>query len=187
MKTSIKLEPLTVKQLYDYIEWTASTAFYPKEVAQSYLTLGVVSEVGEVCGVLKKQLREDFPKEVLGTKLLSELGDVAWYLARLMVQENCSDALHIEVLIDELAEESEFPIMSVEDMALSFSMAASVFGCSFLIEKNFGADGFFTLFFFVQALCAMFGYSLAECLSYNMEKLERRKVNGSSRGFGSDR
>lgn len=187
MKTPVSLKPLTAKQLADYIEWTATTAFYPPDTAHRYLTLGVVSEVGEVCGVFKKQLREDFPKEVLGTKVLSELGDVVWYLARLMVVEDCANSLHVEVLVAELEAESEFPIMDVEEMAITFSMAASVFASSFLIEESFNAEGFFTLFFFVQSLCAMFGYSLAECLSYNMEKLERRKVNGSTRGFGSDR
>lgn len=63
-----------------YIQWTDSTAVYPKEREQEYLRLGLLSEVGEVAGVLKRRVRDG---EIAPEKLLAEMGDLLWYLARL--------------------------------------------------------------------------------------------------------
>jgi hypothetical protein len=63
-----------------YIQWTDTTAVYPKDREQEYLRLGLLSEVGEVAGVLKRRVRDG---EVAPDKLLAEMGDLLWYLARL--------------------------------------------------------------------------------------------------------
>lgn len=64
-----------------YQDFTDSTAIYPKDKELEYLMMGLVSEVGEMAGKVKKEIRdgkifeqEDFTKE---------LGDVLWYVARL--------------------------------------------------------------------------------------------------------
>lgn len=41
--------------------------------------LGLASEAGEVCGVIKKWVRDDAPLN----DLHAELGDVLWYIARI--------------------------------------------------------------------------------------------------------
>ncbi len=41
--------------------------------------LGLASEAGEVCGVIKKWVRDDAPLN----DLHKELGDVIWYIARM--------------------------------------------------------------------------------------------------------
>jgi hypothetical protein len=61
-----------------YQSWTRSTAIYPAagtgEVAElMYLALGLAGEVGELTQLQSRQHPE----------LLKELGDVAWYVARL--------------------------------------------------------------------------------------------------------
>lgn len=65
-------------KLADYQNWTRSTAIYPAagsgDVAElMYLALGLAGEVGELTQL---QVREH-------PELLKELGDVAWYVARL--------------------------------------------------------------------------------------------------------
>lgn len=69
-----------------YQDWTRSTAIYPGDKVQrlTYVSLGLVGEAGEIANKVKKILRDD--NNVLSTakrnELIDELGDVAWYLAR---------------------------------------------------------------------------------------------------------
>lgn len=66
--------------LNDYRFWTRETAIYPRDKAVEYLSLGLVSEAGEVAGKVKKLIRDGtIDKE----SLKAEVGDVFWYLARI--------------------------------------------------------------------------------------------------------
>lgn len=68
----------------DYQRKTGDTAIYPNGQALEYLTLGLVSEAGEIAGKVKKIIRDkggvfeaaDF------YDLLDEAGDTLWYIAR---------------------------------------------------------------------------------------------------------
>jgi NTP pyrophosphatase (non-canonical NTP hydrolase) len=70
---------------HQYQDFTATTAVYPEADTSSrmeiaYLTLGLTGEAGEVANLAKKFIRDDkFYRE----KMIDELGDVAWYMARL--------------------------------------------------------------------------------------------------------
>jgi len=77
-----------------YQEWSKETAIYPKESAIEYLTLGLVSEAGEVAGKVKKRIRDGNIKE---EEILAELGDVYWYLVRLADEMGVksSDIIHL--------------------------------------------------------------------------------------------
>ena len=71
--------------LNEYLEFTNGTAIYPEAGSGSnlelyYLSLGLVSEAGEVAGKVKKLIRDG--KLDIGN-LAYELGDVFWYLVRL--------------------------------------------------------------------------------------------------------
>ena len=48
----------------------------------SYLCLGLASEAGEVAGLMKKELRDS--PEFDATKWIAEIGDVVWYVTRLI-------------------------------------------------------------------------------------------------------
>lgn len=66
-----------------YQRETERTAVYPKEVALEYLTIKLCSEAGEVADLVGKKLRGDPDRQDIKEKLIAELGDVLWYLARL--------------------------------------------------------------------------------------------------------
>src|SRR5579859_2500028 len=67
-----------------YVEFTRSTAIYPKARELEYLCLGLASESGEVCGKLKKVIRDqkELTTNVKGA-MIDECSDVLWYLTRL--------------------------------------------------------------------------------------------------------
>ena len=76
--------------LDEYQIKATTTAIYPQDQAIQYLTLGLVSEAGEVAGKLKKIIRDR--KGVIGvyekSVIADELGDVLWYIACLAVELN---------------------------------------------------------------------------------------------------
>lgn len=71
----------------EYIRFTRTTAIYPAERTMEYLLLGLASEVGELMGVCKKEIRDD---QLMPEEFEKELGDIFWYLARLLDEEDIS-------------------------------------------------------------------------------------------------
>jgi len=67
-----------------YLEFTRTTAIYPKDRELEYLCLGLGSESGEVQGKVKKLIR-DKKELTLNTKgeIISEISDCLWYITRL--------------------------------------------------------------------------------------------------------
>lgn len=45
--------------------------------------MGLLEESGEIAGVFKRMLRGDYSSEEAANKLMKELGDNLWYLARI--------------------------------------------------------------------------------------------------------
>jgi len=78
---------MVITNSIDYVRWTQTTALYlekteaDEDAKRYYEVLGLIDEVGEVAGILKRQIRDDVPfdREKFGL----ELGDIAWYLARI--------------------------------------------------------------------------------------------------------
>ena len=73
--------------LDDYVAWAAGVgvsrhAGVPEDRMLCEIGLGFASEIGEVAGVLTKWLRDDDQRR---DQLADELGDVAYYWARLCV------------------------------------------------------------------------------------------------------
>jgi NTP pyrophosphatase (non-canonical NTP hydrolase) len=70
-------------QLDDYQAAARRTAIYGDRFRAIYPALGLASEAGEVCGKIKKVLRDqggDFA-QAPRADLEDELGDVLWYIA----------------------------------------------------------------------------------------------------------
>lgn len=74
--------------LDEYQEFTRTTAIYPKEMGLIYCGIGLGGEAGEFLNKLKKTIRDG--KEAREV-LVSELGDVLWYVAR------CADELGVSL------------------------------------------------------------------------------------------
>ena len=72
----------------DYQLWTDKTALYPRDAGIVYTTIGLANEAGECLGVVKKMMRDDnnVLTEEKRTKLIAEVGDVCWYLARVCTE-----------------------------------------------------------------------------------------------------
>ena len=81
--------------LKDYAKQAAGTDHSPKST--EYYMIGLSGEVGESCNEFKKVLRDDFGimNEASRAKILLELGDSLWYIARL--------ADHLGSSLDEIA------------------------------------------------------------------------------------
>lgn len=70
-------------RLDDYQREARRTAIYAERDRVTYPALGLASEAGEVCGKIKKVLRDqggDWAQAPLDA-LEDELGDVLWYVA----------------------------------------------------------------------------------------------------------
>ena len=63
-----------------YMDFTRTTAKYPKRREKEYLMIGLMNEAGEVVGAYKKEIRDRVNNEDL---IIDEMGDVLWYLTRL--------------------------------------------------------------------------------------------------------
>jgi NTP pyrophosphatase (non-canonical NTP hydrolase) len=75
----------------DYQVWTRSTAKYPKEPVEfkpslPYLVMGLAGEAGEVANKYKKIIRDKcgIMDQDDAVAILDELGDVLWYIARIV-------------------------------------------------------------------------------------------------------
>ena len=77
-KRFMQLHNKSLITAHEYQEKCKSTAIYPKKDAIAYLSLGLVSEAGEVAGKVKKNIRDGTESNVA-----SEIGDVLWYCAML--------------------------------------------------------------------------------------------------------
>ena len=91
----------------EYQDKTFEFAFYPNDKAIEYLALGLVSEAGEVAGVVKKKLRDNTYSLEFEQKMVKELGDVCWYLARLLDELDLSLEEVLEANINKLSSRKE--------------------------------------------------------------------------------
>lgn len=92
--------------LDDYQEGALDTRGYPGTLAITYPALGLAGEVGEVCELLKKAMRDDggLIRSDRHERLLYELGDVLWYLAVLASDLGLSLGEVAQANLDKLAD-----------------------------------------------------------------------------------
>lgn len=101
-------------QANDYQLKTMKTAIYPEagtgsDIEVFYLALGLTSEAGEVAGKVKKYIRDG--KLDMGA-IAYELGDVAWYLARLADAMGYSFENILEINFNKLNKRKEEGVLS---------------------------------------------------------------------------
>jgi hypothetical protein len=92
----------------DYVRWTQTTAIYldkihTDEERTQYEFLGAFDEIGEIAGMLKRHIRDSTKFDRRAFAL--ELGDLAWYLARIHydhAQLDLPEGANLTALIKEL-------------------------------------------------------------------------------------
>jgi len=87
-----------------YQRKTQETAIYPEDKALEYLALGLNGEAGEVAEKVKKHIRDG--KE-LDEDFAKELGDVLWYLTRLVDELDADMSEEAEANLDKLFDRKE--------------------------------------------------------------------------------
>ena len=88
----------------EYQRLASTTAKYPEDTGLVYTVLGMASEAGEVAGKLKKVFRDDAGKisPERREQLLSEVGDVLWYVAMVAMELGSSLSAVAEANLDKL-------------------------------------------------------------------------------------
>lgn len=156
----------------EYLEFTRTTAArstsgISDEDWATYVRLGLISEVGEVAGQVKRIIRDD--GGVLTAerreKLLDELGDVLWYWAqrcdvsRFGLPATWSYGTYRQVSLEECAAAMALHAVSSWDLV---HRAAS-------------------------AMAVLLGSTLEEVAARNVEKLSARVQAGTIHGEGDER
>jgi len=100
--------------LKEYQEWTQSVCIYPKNRAIEYVALGLASECGELCGKIKKTIRDDDCKitDKKREELIGEVGDCLFYLSRICEETGISLQLAMEENVLKLNSRKERGVLS---------------------------------------------------------------------------
>lgn len=88
----------------EYQRLASTTAKYPSDSGLVYTVLGMASEAGEVAGKLKKAIRDEggniSPER--REQLISEVGDVLWYVAMVAMELDTTLSSVAEQNLDKL-------------------------------------------------------------------------------------
>jgi len=149
----------------DYQIWTASTVsdtIDPDDIYE-YLLAGELSEVGEIAALCKRELRDQ--AEIDRATLIRELGDLAWYWARLAAENGV-----------------EWPDQYVRK-GTSLLLTDAIRSRYHALH---GSDYHYAFIYLCQ-ICYVAGVDVAEVFAVNVAKLEARKAKGMITGKGGDR
>ena len=166
--------------LNEYQQKTHETAVYPQECAKEYLLLGLAGEVGEICNKYKKTIRDNKPID--DDDMISELGDVMWY-----VSELCN---LYKLNFDKIMERATWRNL----INVNLNITKLIFNLVTYISKILNKDSKVVIkhtfeYFSVDILYIMkkFDIQLHEVLSKNIAKLQDRKNRGVIKGSGDNR
>lgn len=140
----------------------------PSARDESYLSLGLWGEAGELASLVAKSIRDE--TELDKTAVAKELGDVMWFLAGSASYGNNGEAFAILANSDDLLREYADPHTATEDF-ISALIAAD-------LPRIFET---------AVELAHSLGYTLDEVLEMNIAKLQSRRDRGKITGSGDDR
>lgn len=175
-----------------YQNWTASTAVYPDAglgtlVARDYSCLGLIDEVGEIAGKLKKAIRGDgvssgydaleaFRSGEKQIALRDEIGDVLYYLARYCVE-------HGEALEEWIYGALPFVRTRHDPVKIALQLSKNVGDTILRTDDIYLSNSCL----FLAELALWLGFTLEEVAQANQEKLNSRKERGVLKGSGDKR
>ena len=163
----------------DYQTKAAKTCL-PQCLNLEYLTMGLLSEVGEICGKLKRIRRGDLASTKAHNLVLCEVGDTLWYTAMIADVRKIDTPdlpLHNHQMFvtrtDDLAYHEEIAI-NIATNAMLFIMAPTFAQLRPLLRS-------------LEFLANAFGGSMRKAADYNLAKLSLRKKTGKIAGSGDTR
>jgi len=156
--------------LVEYAKKAKETCL-PQCLNTDYLSLGLIDEIGEIAGKLKRVEREN--KQVDRIDILKELGDILWYIAMLTIINRYEYILGYKI--------DTIPKLSPKSCLLKISKNANKY-----IDKGLGSR-LFPLLEYMAAFARFYGSTLEEVADMNIEKLTARKEKGMLTGTGDNR
>lgn len=142
-----------------------------------YLQLGLLSEVGELCGKMKKKIRGDYdntPEQFL-KDIKGEIGDILWYIASLRKFRN--QPMYMMYLSGKI-DVSDRNIVSITIGSLSSAL---------MFVNDYSLMGLHKLTGALQLIVYFYGISIEEIALANLEKLSQRHQTGNIIGSGDYR
>lgn len=160
----------------EYQEACRATAIYPKELESEYLAMGLISEIGELAGKIKKQIRDDVN---LTKQIHDEAGDICWYSAMLCNSKSVSMGHMVEASRDWFT-----------GFQYSWNRIAKMTKCAGdmlakLKEPNF--THLQDVLFELRHLLHLHGTTLEAVCEANIAKLQSRQERGKLGGSGDNR
>jgi len=149
----------------EYQAAAAEFAIYPKDREREYLSLGLISEVGELAGKVKKEIRDGVD---LTEAILAEIGDCCWYAGQIMCR------YHFVYRFGGSAETKKFT-----DTGLIFEMAETCASTS-MYRLTCILDC-------LDELSVRRGSTLEAVCEANIAKLRDRKERDAIKGSGDNR
>lgn len=167
------MKNVTPEQFRMYQEKAKTTDIYPRHRHTVCLSLGLISEVGEVAGLFKKHHRDggDFPLK----ELKLELGDCLWYVTRITncygmryEKSNIQDA--IDFSTPENASETIIYMMN-EALNIVYEMSALYVNKTSLNVLRLSIYRFLAA---INKLLILHDISMTEIMEMNIAKLAKR-------------
>ncbi len=188
----------------EYVEFTRTTAVYPKEFAHTYLGLAVNDEIGELVEKLQPYAANVMSAPVIdnhatvnriGKYVLAEAGDVMYYITRCCDEYDCD-------LEDVIRKADYIGDATIPAALLTLVVAGSRIagrekkqlrdGATWNEQKQVDnlriimaclSDAYASL----AVICRFFGYTMEHVMFCNREKLQDRKDRGVIKGDGDNR
>ena len=159
----------------EYLEFTRTTMVntLAGEDKATYMRLGLISEVGEVAGQVKRIIRDDGGAltDERREKLLDELGDVLWYWAQRCESEG-------ERMPERWFGISYAPVWD-HSVAVDTASSMDASTCDLFWDELVVID--------VGVIAKLLGSTLEEVAVRNVAKLSGRVAAGTIHGEGGDR
>ena len=178
--------------LKTYVAFTPSTAIYTQDNEVEYLTLGLVSEVGELSGKVAKLFRGDKTIEGMKEKIAQEVGDIFWFLSQMHHLSEQINIFEIENGYMDGAYEAEWhkKITQEELLHALYSLCKDLQFESWhflTYERLFETDASTVILSIMGAaisVLVLLGFTAEEVYDLNYEKLTGRKAAGTIKGDG---
>jgi len=155
----------------DYRKYIQRFRVYDEDKVLEYASWGLVSEIGELAGVIAKEIRgDDFD---FNARILDELGDVLFMIAEL------ATGYH-----------RPFPFSESEWGRVRSAEGRTVGGCVATLSRGLSDASYSQSRTYMLSVCAeiagLCGASLQHVAAMNVEKLESRKRAGTIQGHNRE-